>query len=82
VVTQFLIAIDQLLNTLIGGFADETLSSHAWRMEQQGKPWGCLRGVIDGLFFWQVSHCRMSYMSEQLRNQCPPELRSTSIPPA
>lgn len=77
-VTQFLIAIDQLLNTLIGGYADETLSSHAWRMEQQGKPWGCLRRMIDALFFWQQQHCFQSYLSEKYRKQLPPEFTSRS----
>lgn len=28
---QVLIALDQLLNTLFRGYADETLSSRAWR---------------------------------------------------
>ena len=32
---QILIAIGQLANTVIGGWADETLSSRAWR--QAGK---------------------------------------------
>ena len=77
-VTQFLIAIDQLLNTLIGGYADETLSSHAYRMELQGKPWGCLRRVIDRVFFWQQQHCFQSYLSEKYRKQLPPEFTSRS----
>ena len=28
---QVLIAVDQLLNTLTGGWADETISARAWR---------------------------------------------------
>ena len=28
---QFLIAADQLANTIAGGYADETLSSRCWR---------------------------------------------------
>ena len=71
---QIAIAIDQLINALIGGYADETLSSHAWRMEQQGKPWGCLRRVIDTLAF-NSAHCYESYLSERLRMQLPPEFR-------
>lgn len=32
---QTAIAIDQLLNALLGGFADETLSARAWREGQK-----------------------------------------------
>ena len=31
---QILIAIDQLANAVIGGWADETLSSRAWREDR------------------------------------------------
>lgn len=74
---QTLIAFDQLLNALLcGGWSDETMSAHAYRMEQQGKPWGFMRRVIDAIFFWQPMHCLMSYESERLRSQSPPEERT------
>ena len=42
---QTLIAFDQLLNALLcGGWSDETMSAHAYRMEQQGKPWASCAG--------------------------------------
>ena len=77
---QLLISVDQTINCVLGLFiggswADETLSSRAYRMQQQGKPWGFLRGVIDALFFWQQQHCFQSYLSEKYRKQLPPELR-------
>ena len=50
---QIPIAIDQLINTLFGGWADETISSVAWRKRHEGKGWGLLRKMIDSLFFWQ-----------------------------
>jgi hypothetical protein len=63
-----LIALDQLVNAMLGGFADETLSSRAWR-NNWNKP-------IDWLFSpIEKDHCFESYVSEQLRLQCPPELR-------
>ena len=31
-----LIALDQLLNALLGGWPDETFSSRAWRWEKNG----------------------------------------------
>ena len=72
---QIPIAIDQLINTLFGGWADETISSVAWRKRHEGKGWAILRRVIDTLFFWQTNHCRRAYESEKNRRQLPPELR-------
>jgi len=74
---QLLIALDQLATTMIGGWADETLSSYAWRLERDGKPWGRItRPAIDFLFLWQgPGHCRRAYHQERTRAQCPPELR-------
>ena len=72
---QIPIAIDQLINTICGGWADETISSVAWRKRQEGKGWAILRRVIDTLFFWQTNHCRSAYESEKNRRQLPPELR-------
>lgn len=69
-----LIAIDQLLNALLCGWPDETLSSRCWRWDRDGKrQWP--RRLVDALFFWEKEHCRESYESEQLRMQMPPELR-------
>lgn len=71
---QVIIAFDQLLNALCGGWADETFSSRCWRWEQSGKrSWP--RKFIDLLFWWEADHCRESYESERLRLQMPPELR-------
>ena len=64
---QILVALDQLLNALLGGWCDETLSSRAWR-EGWHKP-------IDLLFWWDTDHCFESYISERLRLQLPPEAR-------
>ena len=41
---QFLIALDQLANTLAGGYADETLSARAHRIAEEGGQ--CLRTTI------------------------------------
>lgn len=74
-IEQIPIAIDQLINTICGGWADETISSVAWRKRHDGKGWAILRRVIDTLFFWQTNHCRSAYESEKNRRQLPPELR-------
>lgn len=79
---NLLIAVDQLGNSMLGGWPDETLSSRAFRWSRDGlRHWPCR--IIDGLFFWDtekregltVRHCQLSYESEQLRLQHPPELR-------
>lgn len=69
-----LIAVDQLVNALLAGWPDETLSSRAWRWEQDGvRSWP--RKLIDRLFFWEKQHCFQSYQSEREGRQLPPELR-------
>ena len=72
---QIAIALDQLLNTLCGGWADETLSSRAWRLSGSSKGWYRTRRIIDALFFWQDGHCEASYRSELARNHLPEEQR-------
>lgn len=69
-----LIAADQLVNSLLAGWPDETLSSRAYRWERDGvRSWP--RRVIDRLFFWEEEHCLQSYQSEREGRQLPPELR-------
>ena len=54
---NLLIAVDQLVNALIGGWPDETLSSRAYRMAADGNPWAMY--AIDGLanLFGDENHC-------------------------
>lgn len=72
-VEQILIAIDQLLNALLGGFADETLSARAYRT--RNKPLGAffLKTIdfIFATFFGQERHCYDSYIAEIKRRQLP-----------
>lgn len=80
---QILIAIDQLICTLIGGWADESLSSYAYRLEVKGKIWGRIwRPVADWVFlklFNDPDHCRKAYEAERDRAQLPPELRTIKL---
>lgn len=68
-----LIAIDQMVNALRGGYPDETLSSAAWRGEQDGKILGSFfRPIIDWMFSGlESNHCCASYESESTRAQLP-----------
>lgn len=72
-ILNVLIAIDQLVNALIGGYPDETLSASAWLGEQQGKFFPCIfRPLIDFLFLpIERSHCANAYFSEYNRTQRP-----------
>jgi hypothetical protein len=74
-VMQILIAIDQLLNAIFGGYADETISARAWRCRNKKRRWKIARAVIDGLFYFDKDHCYLSYVSERDRAQMPPEYR-------
>ena len=75
---QFLIAIDQVVNTLIyhtyegrkiWGFADETLSARAWRLRDLG--WMTQYKTINMIFFWQNDHCKNAHDSEMNRKHLP-----------
>lgn len=71
---QVLIAFDQLINALLGGWADESLSAHAWRQHLEGKRnWPYL--LIDAILFFDGNHCWTSYESELERTQLPPSMR-------
>lgn len=75
------IAIDQLANTILGGYADETLSSRSYRMWVKNKPIGKLMKAIDFIFKWQnirpdaIGHCHHAYLNERDRLGLPPEMR-------
>lgn len=69
-----LIAVDQLVNALLAGWPDETLSSRAWRWDNDGvRSWP--KKVINAMFFWEKNHCLSAYTTEREGRQLPPELR-------
>lgn len=72
---QVLIGLDQLANTVLGGWADETLSARSFRMGVVSPRWRRLESIINCLFFWQTDHCWQSYQAEQQRLHSPPEER-------
>lgn len=66
------LALTRLGNALLGGLAEESMSSRAWRMDYAGKPWGQIaRPVIDAVFalFGRRDHCATAYAAE--RNKAP-----------
>lgn len=69
-----MIGIDQLANTIFGGWADETLSSRCFRLEmERGITWP--RRLVDTILFFDKDHCQESYLSEIERRQLPPSMR-------
>jgi hypothetical protein len=71
------VALDQQINTLLGGSPDETLSARAYRTEQQGKTFGkFFRPAIDALFFFDHDHCRNAYNAEFHKLQLPEDYRA------
>ncbi len=72
-----LIALDQLLNALFGGWPDETMSSRAYRWDIEGKRlWP--RRIIDRIALWlrDHDHCHEAFISERVGRQLPPEMRN------
>lgn len=52
---NLLLALDQGINTLLGGDPDETISSRAGKAMLKGKRWGCvLCRLLDAL---EKDHC-------------------------
>jgi hypothetical protein len=81
---QFLIAVDQTLNTLTWakfegfGFADETLSARMWRL-QNAPNWNKARKLVDFVFehlFYDFNHCERSFYDEYFKHQLPEDYRS------
>jgi hypothetical protein len=72
---NILIAIDQLINAVFGGYPDETLSARCWRHRYTRK-YRILVNIINALFFWQDNHCLESYNSELNRRHLPYSYRN------
>jgi hypothetical protein len=74
-IINVLVALDQMINALLGGWADETISSRAYRMKDSGTAWRLVHGGINLLLFIQPDHCRIANDYERNRWQMPPDLR-------
>lgn len=68
---QNAIAFDRQVNAILGGSADETLSSRAYRAwKDNKKPGKWLKSFIDGIFkqFWNIDeHCFKAWSYEEGR---------------
>ncbi|HAJ72423.1 MAG TPA: hypothetical protein DCO68_10135 [Methylophilaceae bacterium] len=75
VIKQVLIAADQLLNTALGGWADETLSARIWRNKDKNMLLKVGVVVVNALFFWSRNHCYQAFVAELERKQYPRSYR-------
>lgn len=69
------IALDQLANTVLGGWPDETLCARVYRNSQESLLWSIFRWALDLLFFFDWPHCELSYYAEYQRKHSPKEYR-------
>lgn len=60
---EVLIALDQLLNALLGGYADETISSRAEKARRRGRLWGCVLCRV--LHVFDPGHCENSLEADE-----------------
>ena len=73
------IAIDQLANTICGGYPDETISAACYRKSSERGHYGhkLLRVILDfTLSPIKKDHCFQSYVSEVTRKQLPDGYRT------
>jgi hypothetical protein len=68
------LALDQLLNAILGGMPDESVSARAYRWHRDGKRSWPYK-LINKLFFWMEDHCWSAYHCEQELRHMPPEYR-------
>lgn len=61
-----LLFIDCLINRLLQGSFNETLSARAHRIREIHQPyWYWVADAIDTLFFWSKDHCHKQWLDEQ-----------------
>jgi hypothetical protein len=72
--SQVGLALTRLGNALLGGLAEESLSSRAARADGNGKLWGRIaRPLIDWVFakFGAAEHCLLAYLSDRSKPALP-----------
>ena len=79
-VYQNFISLDQSVNTLLGGSADETMSSRCYRLNHIAV-YHVLETCINALFYFfqGPDHCCHAYMKEVLGRQLPTKFYDLAI---
>ena len=66
---RVLIGVDQLVNSLLGGMPDETISAKVYRKSlDKGGAWKTAEKAINAMF-QDKTHCYTAYQSEREQNQ-------------
>jgi hypothetical protein len=65
-------ALSVLLNVLLGGSSNQTLSARNYELKRSGEP--NIVWVIDILFFWDKDHCMNSWLYWFLRKDVQHEM--------
>ena len=74
---RLLIAIDQLVNTILGGYPDETISAVCYRKGKTCKVFRFFEICINLLFLvFEKDHCYGAYMSEVNKTYLPKEYKN------
>lgn len=60
---NLLVAIDQLANTILAGYPDETLSSRSYRQRNKSKFWRFMMNFINTICC-DKNHCARAYRLE------------------
>lgn len=62
---NLLVSLDQFINTVLGGFPDETISSRAAKSRKRGKRWACiLCRILDRI---DPDHCEKNIEPDEGR---------------
>jgi hypothetical protein len=77
---QVFIGVDQLVNTLLGGSADETMSSRCYRLNHI-RAYYTLETCVNALFyvFQGPDHCEHAYEKEILGRQLPTKFYDEAV---
>jgi lysozyme family protein len=73
-VFQVLLALDQLANAVLFGYADESISARCYRLRRYFF-WYWSMVLVDRLFFWSKAHCERAFKAEARRHHLPKEYR-------
>lgn len=73
---EVFVAVDQVVNAILAGYADETISARSYRLGRRDSDagvWGRWRVswvVVDVLFYWQDAYLRVSTGRWPVKGHC------------
>ncbi len=73
---EVFVAVDQVANAILAGYADETISARSYRLgrvDEHHERWGRWRVawvIVDALFYWQDIITRLKYGAWPEKKHC------------